>query len=68
MFLFYRSQGKVKFKRLPMRKSKGVFRANIPPATTNGRYLHYYVEALDPRGRRSASNGSVCSPNVVIIK
>ncbi len=68
VFLFYRSQGKVKFKRLPMRKSKGVFRANIPPATTNGRYLHYYVEALDPRGRRSASNGSARSPNVVIIK
>ncbi len=68
VFLFYRSQGKVEFKRLPMRKTKGVFRANIPPAATKGRYLHYYVEALDPRGRRSASNGSSRSPNVVIIK
>jgi hypothetical protein len=68
LFMYYRSQGKVKFNKLPMRKSKGVFRANIPPATTSGRYLHYYIEALDPRGRRSASNGSERSPNVVIIK
>ena len=68
LFMYYRSQGKVKFDKLPMRKSKGVFRANIPPATTSGRYLHYYIEALDPRGRRSASSGSERSPNVVIIK
>lgn len=68
LFLHYRSQGKVKFSKLPMRKSKGVFRAAIPPVITRGRYLHYFIEALDPRGRRSASNGSERSPNVVIIK
>ena len=68
LFLHYRSQGKVKFNKLPMRKSKGVFRAAIPPIATKGRYLHYFIEALDQRGRRSASNGSERSPNVVIIK
>lgn len=68
VFMYYRTQGKVKFNRLPMQKSKGVFRANIPPTGTQGRYLHYYIEALDQRGRRSASNGSARSPNVVIIK
>ncbi len=68
LFVHFRSQGKVKFHKLPMRKTKGIFRASIPPKITQGRYLHYYIEALDPRGRRSASNGSERSPNVVIIK
>ena len=68
LFVHFRSQGKVEFHKLPMRKEKGIFRASIPPEITRGRYLHYYIEALDPRGRRSASNGSERSPNVVIIK
>jgi hypothetical protein len=51
-----------------MQKTKGVFRAAIPPRASGGRYVHYYIEALNKRGRLAASMGSARSPNVVIIK
>jgi hypothetical protein len=67
VFLYYRPEGKVKFEKVPMRKSKGTFRGEIPAKITRGRYLHYYIEAVDQRGRLAASKGSARSPNVVII-
>ncbi|MCC6747265.1 MAG: hypothetical protein IT371_06375 [Deltaproteobacteria bacterium] len=66
--LFYRSAGTVEFVGLPMSREANVFRAAIPAAATSGRYVHYYIEAYDPRGRLAASNGSARGPNVVIIK
>jgi hypothetical protein len=68
VFLFYRPAGTVKFSRIPMKKAKGAFRAAIPAAATQGRYIHYYIEATDQRGRLAGSKGSARSPNVVIIK
>jgi tetratricopeptide (TPR) repeat protein len=68
VFLYYRAAGKVKFTRLEMGRRSNVYRASIPAKVTNGPYLHYYVEARDPRGRLAVSNGSSGSPNVVTIK
>lgn len=67
ILLYFRPQGVVEFQMLPMTKVEGSFRAAIPASATQGRYLHYYIEALDQRGRRSASHGSSRSPNVVTI-
>jgi len=67
LLLYYRPAGTVQFNRIPMQRSKGVFRASIPPEAAQGRYVHYYIEALDQRGRLAGSMGSARSPNVVII-
>lgn len=67
VFLHYRPAGTVKFFSIPMKKTGEVFRAAIPPAATQGRYIHYYIEALDQRGRLAGSMGSARSPNVIII-
>lgn len=66
--LFYRQAGVVQFKELGMQKSGNVFRAAIPAEATSGRYIHYYLEARDQRGRLAASFGSSRSPSVVIIE
>lgn len=68
VFVYYRRAGKVKYKRLKMKKVKDTFRADIPPAATVGRYLHYYVEALDQRGRPTSRHGSARGPNVTTIR
>lgn len=67
LFLYYRPAGTVKFFKLPMKKTGGVFRAAIPAEAAQGRYVHYYIEAVDKRGRLAASMGSARSPTVVII-
>lgn len=68
VFVYYRRAGKVKYKKLKMKKVKGIFRADIPPEATVGRYLHYYVEALDQRGRPTSRHGSARGPNVTTIR
>ena len=64
----YRPAGTVTFTRLAMKREKGVWRAAIPADAARGRYVHYYIEALNQRGRSAGSNGTARSPNVVIIK
>jgi hypothetical protein len=68
VLLFYRKPGTVQFTELPMQKSESVFRTSIPAEATYGRYVHYYLEARDARGRLAASFGSARSPSVVIIE
>jgi len=68
VLLFYRRAGIVQFTELPMQKSGSTFRAAIPADATYGRYVHYYLEARDQRGRLAASFGSARSPSVVIIE
>jgi len=67
LFLHFRPTGTVKFTTVPMKKAKGVFRASIPASATRGRTLHYYIEAVDQRGRLAGSMGSARSPNVVTV-
>jgi hypothetical protein len=68
VILFYRQAGVVQFKELGMQRSGNVFRAAVPAEATSGRYIHYYLEARDQRGRLAASFGSSRSPSVVIIE
>ncbi len=68
VFLYYRAAGKVQFQQLPMRRTQGAFRAAIPVDACVGRYIHYYIEAQDQRGRPNARHGSSRSPNVIILK
>lgn len=68
VFVYFRAAGKVKYQRLQMKKIKDVFRADIPPKATVGRYLHYYIEALDARGRLTTRHGSARGPNVTTIR
>lgn len=68
VFLYFRAAGIVKFHQLRMKKEQGAFRVSIPTAVTRGRYIHYYIEAEDQRGRKNASHGSARSPNVIILK
>lgn len=68
VILFYRKAGTVQYEQIPMQKTGSVFRAAIPPEATSGRYIHYYLEARDPRGRLAASFGSARSPSVIIIE
>ncbi len=58
----------MKFFKIPMKKTRGVFRGAIPARATSGRYVHYYIEAVDQRGRLAGSKGSAGSPNQVFIK
>lgn len=67
LYLYYRSAGVVTYTKLSMAKKRGLFRAAIPADATRGRYVHYYIEAVDARGRPAASHGSSRGPNVVII-
>lgn len=66
--LFYRGAGKVKYTKEVMKRGANVFRGQIPASLTKGRYVHYYIQALDPRGRLAAHNGSARGPNVVTVK
>jgi hypothetical protein len=68
VYLFYRPAGTVKFFKIPMKKTRGVFRGAIPARATSGRYIHYYIKAVDQRGRLAGSKGSAGSPNQVFIK
>lgn len=68
VYLFYRPAGTVKFFRIPMKKTRGTFRGAIPAPATRGRYVHYYIEAVDQRGRLAGSKGSAKSPNQIFIK
>lgn len=68
IYLFYRPAGTVKFFKIPMKKGRGVYRAAIPANASHGRYVHYYIEAQDQRGRLAGSMGSARSPNVVIMQ
>lgn len=68
VFLYYRPAGKVAFANVRMKRRGNVFRGEIPAALTNGRYVHYYIEARDPRGSAVATNGSARGPNVVTLK
>ncbi len=67
VFLFYRPAGKVKYQSSAMTKRGTIFRGAIPPTLTKGRYVHYYIEAKDKRGRLAGSFGSARSPTVIII-
>jgi hypothetical protein len=68
LILYYRGAGTVQFQTLTMQKSGSTFRIAIPAELTVGRYIHYYLEARDARGRLAASFGSARSPTVVIIQ
>lgn len=68
VFLFYRAAGKVQFTNVRMKRRGNVFRGEIPAEMTKGRYVHYYIEARDPRGSAVATNGSARGPNVVTLK
>ena len=68
IYCYYRRAGQVQYKRLMMKKNGDQFRINIPAEATVGRYVHYYIEALDQRGRSTARNGSARGPNVTIIR
>ena len=67
VFVYYRKAGTVEFNKLDMQKTGTVFRVAIPAEATVGRYVHYYLEARDQRGRLAASFGSARSPTVIII-
>lgn len=67
-FLYFRAAGKVKYERLPMKLSRGAWRAAIPGEIAKGRYVHYYIEARDQRGRIAASSGAARMPHVVTVK
>jgi len=67
VILFYRPAGTVQFTAVTMQKSGSLFRIAIPAEATSGRYVHYYLEARDARGRLAASFGSARSPTVIII-
>jgi hypothetical protein len=67
-FLYFRAAGKVKYERLPMKLSRGAYRGAIPGTIAKGRYVHYYIEARDQRGRVAASSGAARMPHVVTVK
>jgi hypothetical protein len=68
MFLFFRSAGKVDYQEVELKRVGGLFRGEIPKKALSGRYIHYYIQARDPRGRLAASHGGARGPNVVIIR
>jgi hypothetical protein len=67
-YLYYRRARTVKYARIEMKLSRGAYRAAIPKTVTKGKYVHYFIEARDQRGRVTASMGSQRSPNVITIK
>lgn len=66
--LFYRPEGVVDFEEVTMGRQGGCsYRGSIPASATGGEILHYYVAAVDKRGKALASKGSKLSPNIMEI-
>jgi hypothetical protein len=64
--LFYRPQGASDFSRtLLVQDGDCTYRGTIPARAMRGEFMHYYVAAVDGRGRILASKGTSGSPNVV---
>lgn len=68
VYLHFRPAGTVKFVEVALERTRATYRGAIPANATQGRYVHYYIEARDPRGKTTATNGSPVSPHVVIVK
>jgi hypothetical protein len=66
--LFYRSADREEFEVVEMQSRAGGWSGNIPEEATHGRYLHYYLEAHDRRGRAVAQSGSAASPNLMMLQ
>lgn len=66
--LYYRSQGEAEFESVDMQAGNGCeYVAEIPGDALRGEFLHYYVAAVNRRGRPVASKGSSGSPNIIEI-
>lgn len=68
VLVFYRGEGQLKFKSLPMKKKSDCdYAAKIPRSAMQGEFLHYYVAALDTAGKELERKGSSGSPNIIEV-
>jgi hypothetical protein len=68
VLVFYRGEGQLEFKKLPMKKMSDCdFVAKIPRNAMQGEFLHYYVAAVDTAGKEIERKGSSGSPNIIEV-
>lgn len=66
--LFYRTKGAEDFTEVRMHKTGTCsYAADIPGHALHGKFLQYYVAALNRHGKAIASKGSAGSPNLIEI-
>ena len=68
VLLFYRPAGREEFATLTLEAQADGWSGRIPDRDARGRYLHYYLEARDRRGRAVAQDGSAASPNLITMR
>lgn len=66
--LYYRSKGQVEFAQLAMKRSgECKYSGTLPAKALRGGAVHYYVAALNKKGKPIASRGSSESPNIIEV-
>ena len=66
--MFYRPEGQLEFTKVPMKRSgKCAYTGSIPGRDVHGDFVHYYVAALDKRGKEIERRGSSGSPNIIEV-
>jgi hypothetical protein len=63
--LMYRSEGATDFTEVRMQKSGCKFTGSIPATGMKGSVVHYYVAAMNDKGKPIAAKGSAGSPNIM---
>ncbi len=68
VMLFYRGEGQLEFKTIPMKKEGDCdYKVKIPRNAMQGEFLHYYVAAVDTAGKEIERKGSSGSPNIIEV-
>lgn len=66
--IFYRSEGQLSFSKATMKKQGDCeYVGNIPGTAFKGDFVHYYVAAVDQKGKELERKGSSGSPNIIEV-
>jgi len=68
VMVFFRGEGQTEFQSAPMKK-KGQceYVGNIPTRAMQGEFVHYYIAAVDAKGKEVEHKGSAGSPNIIEV-
>lgn len=68
VFLFFRSEGELDFSKVTLSKKGGCeYLGNIPTRAVQGKFVHYYISAVDAGGEEIGNKGSAGSPNIIEV-
>ncbi len=66
--LFFRSEGELEFSKATLsKKGSCEYLGNIPTRAVQGKFVHYYITAIDGAGKDIAHKGTAGSPNIIEV-